>query len=47
MSSDSKSNPASGHEEFEAVTLIVYKARGAVCQQVALTMQPLEQKSEH
>lgn len=47
VSSDSKSNPASGHEEFEAVMLIVYRAKGAVCQQVALTMQPLEEKSEH
>ena len=53
MSSDSKSKPATGHEEFEAVMLIIYKAKGAVCQQVALTMQPLEeekkeeQKDEH
>jgi len=46
VSLDSKSNPASGHEEFKAVMLIVYRARGAVCQQVALTMQPLEEKSE-
>ena len=44
MSSDSKSKPgAAGHEEFDAVMLIVYKAKGNVCQQVALTMQPLEQ----
>jgi len=47
VSSDSKSNPASGHEEFEAVMLIVYKAKEGVCQEVALTMQPLEEKTEH
>jgi hypothetical protein len=47
MSSDSKSNPATGREHFKAVMLIVYKATGAVCQQAALTMQPLEDKSEH
>jgi hypothetical protein len=54
MSSDSKSNPTAGHEEFEAVMLIVYKAKGAVCQQVAETMQPLgeqetsaEEKQRH
>jgi len=46
-SSDSKSNPATGHEDFKAAMLIVYKATGAVCQQVALTMQPLEDKTEH
>ncbi|HKW16473.1 MAG TPA: hypothetical protein VJO35_03090 [Terriglobales bacterium] len=47
MSSDSKSKPgAAGHEEFDAVMLIVYKANKGACQQVALTMQPLE-KSEH
>jgi hypothetical protein len=46
MSSDRKRNPASGHEESEAVMLIVYQAKGAVCQQVALTMQP-EDGSEH
>jgi hypothetical protein len=45
MSSDSKSKPSAGHEDFEAVMLIVYKAKGAVCQQVALTMQPLEEKA--
>ncbi|HJT70268.1 MAG TPA: hypothetical protein VJ731_08725 [Terriglobales bacterium] len=46
MSSDSKSKPgAAGHEEFDAVMLIVYKAKGNVCQQVAMTMQPLEQDS--
>ena len=27
MSSDSKSNQATGHEEFDAVMLIVYKAK--------------------
>jgi len=47
MSSDSKSNSTTGHEDFKAVMLIVYKARGAVCQQVALTMQPLEKEREH
>jgi hypothetical protein len=47
MSSDSKSNPAAGHEEFEAVMLIVYQVRDGVCQKVALTMQPLDEKSEH
>ena len=46
MSSDSKKKPgAAGHEEFDAVMLIVYKARDGKCQQVALTMQPLEQDS--
>ena len=39
MSYDSKSE---GHHEFEAVMLMVYRAKGNVCQQVALTMQPLE-----
>ena len=43
MSSDSKSNPTSGHVESDAVMLIVYKEKGAACQQVALTMYPLEQ----
>jgi hypothetical protein len=47
VSSDSKSSPTSGHEEFEAVMLTVYKAKGVVCQQVAQTMQPLEEKSDH
>lgn len=42
MSSDSRSNPTSGHVEFDAVMLIVYKANGSTCQQVALTMYPLE-----
>lgn len=47
MSSDSKSKPGeAGHEEFDAVMLIVYKANKGTCQQVALTMQPLE-KSAH
>ncbi len=41
--SESKSNPTLGHIEFDTVMLIVYK--GAVCQQVALTMQPLEARS--
>lgn len=44
MSSDSKSKPTTGHEEFEAVMLIVYKAKGAVCEQVAETMQPLDEQ---
>ncbi len=39
MSYDSKSD---GHHEFEAVMLIVYRAKGNACEQVALTMQPLE-----
>jgi hypothetical protein len=43
MSSDSKSQPKTGHEEFNAVMLIIYKAKGDVCQQVAMTMQPLEE----
>lgn len=47
LSSDSRSNPTTGHEHFKAAMLIVYKATGAACQQVALTMQPLEEKSEH
>jgi hypothetical protein len=32
------------HEEFEAVMLTVYKAKGGVCQVAALTMQPLEEQ---
>jgi len=44
MSSDSKANPTTGHEDFKAAMLIVYKAHGTACQQVALTMQPLEEK---
>jgi len=47
MSSDSNANPATGHEDFDAIMLIVYKASGAACQQVALTMQPLEEKEKH
>jgi hypothetical protein len=39
MSYDSKSE---GHQDFEAVMLMVYKARNNKCEQVALTMQPLE-----
>jgi ketosteroid isomerase-like protein len=46
VSSDSKSNPA-GHEDFKAVMLMVYKAKGAVCQQVAQTMQPVEERTQH
>jgi ketosteroid isomerase-like protein len=46
MSSDSKSDPA-GHEDFKAVMLMVYKAKGAVCQQVAQTMQPVEERTQH
>jgi hypothetical protein len=53
VSSDSKSDPA-GHEDFKAVMLMVYKAKGAVCQEVAETMQPLgeqetsaEEKQRH
>ena len=45
MSSDSKSNQATGREEFDAVMLIVYKAKNGVCEKVALTMQPLEKKA--
>jgi ketosteroid isomerase-like protein len=30
------------HHTFDAVMLNVFKAKGAVCQQVAMTMQPLE-----
>jgi ketosteroid isomerase-like protein len=32
----------SKHHQFDAVMLNVFKAKGAVCQQVAGTMQPLE-----
>ena len=39
MSYDSKSE---GHQDFEAVMLMVYKAKGDKCEQAALTMQPLE-----
>jgi hypothetical protein len=41
VSYDSKSD---GHQEFNAVILAVYRAKGGVCQTVALTMQPLEEK---
>jgi hypothetical protein len=34
------------HHEFGAVMLNVYQAKGAVCQQVAGTMLPLEGSSE-
>lgn len=36
---DSKSE---GHQEFKAVMLVVYRAHDGVCQQVALTMQPID-----
>ena len=39
MSYDSKSRR---HQDFEAVMLMVYKAKDNRCEQVALTMQPLE-----
>ncbi|MFY9529122.1 MAG: nuclear transport factor 2 family protein [Candidatus Acidiferrales bacterium] len=35
------------HHEFDAVILSVYKARNGICQKVALTMQPLDEPSEH
>ena len=38
---DSKSE---GHQDFKAVMLIVYKLRGGICQEVAMTMQPLEER---
>jgi hypothetical protein len=41
VSYDSKSE---GHNEFNAVILAVYRAKGGECQTVALTMQPLEEK---
>ena len=44
MSYDSKSE---GHNEFEAVMLLVYKAKGNTCEQVALTMQPLEPEKKN
>ena len=31
------------HTEFEAAMLIVYRAKGSVCETVALTMHPLEE----
>ena len=34
---------SNGHHEFKAVVLSVYKAKGRVCEKVALTMQPLKQ----
>ena len=40
VSYDDKSDGT--HHTFDAVMLNVYKAKGAVCQQVAGTMQPLE-----
>jgi ketosteroid isomerase-like protein len=45
MSYDSKGE--GGHQEFEAVILAVYQARGGACQKVALTMQPLDEKTGH
>jgi len=44
MSYDSKQD---GHQEFEAVILRVYKSKDGACQEVALTMQPLEERNEH
>lgn len=44
MSYDSKSQ---GHQEFEAVMLMVYRAKGNTCEQVALTMQPLEPQKKN
>jgi hypothetical protein len=44
MSYDSKSE---GHQEFEAVMLLVYKAKGNKCEQAALTMQPLEHQKKN
>ncbi|HLY41858.1 MAG TPA: hypothetical protein VKR52_11630 [Terracidiphilus sp.] len=44
MSYDSKSE---GHQVFEAVMLMVYKAKGGTCQQAALTMQPLEPEKKN
>ena len=43
MNYDSK---AEGHQDFKAVMLIVYKAKGAECQQAALTMQPMEEDAK-
>jgi hypothetical protein len=34
------------HHEFSAAMLIVYKAKGPVCEQVALTMHPLEDSTK-
>lgn len=44
MGYDSKSD---GHHEFEAVLLMVYMAKGNACEQVALTMQPLEPQKKN
>lgn len=44
MSYDSKSE---GHHEFEAVMLLVYKAKDNKCEQAALTMQPLESQKKN
>lgn len=41
VSYDAKSDGK--HHSFDAVMLNVFKAKGAVCQQVAGTMQPLEE----
>jgi hypothetical protein len=43
MAYDSNSE---GHQVFKAVMLSVYKAKGGVCQKVALTMQPLDEQNE-
>ena len=43
MSYDSKSE---GHQQFKAVLLIVYKANNGACQEVALTMQPLDEQAK-
>jgi ketosteroid isomerase-like protein len=40
VSYDTKSDGK--HHSFDAVMLIVYEAKGSVCQQVAMTMYPLE-----
>jgi hypothetical protein len=34
------------HTEFEAAMLIVYRAKGSVCETVALTMHPLDQEAK-
>jgi hypothetical protein len=44
MGYESKSE---GHQTFKAVMLIVYGAHGGLCQQVALTMQPLDEPQPH
>jgi hypothetical protein len=43
MGYDSSGKDDKGHHEFEAVMLIVYKAKDGICQTVALTMQPMEE----